>query len=72
MGQTRVIRDKSGIPTHGYKVIADLKHPPSSPLESDGQPVGPDQILAILPGTVLEQEISTARWMPIPEEAHKT
>jgi len=71
MTQTRIILDESEIPTHWYNVAADLKNPPSPPLGPDGNPVGPEQMLAIFPGPVLEQEMSTERWIKIPDEVRQ-
>jgi pyridoxal-phosphate dependent TrpB-like enzyme len=71
MAQTRVILDESEIPTHWYNIAADLKNPPAPPLGPDGNPVGPEQMLAIFPGPILEQEMSAERWIPIPEEVRK-
>ncbi len=68
---TRVILDPSEIPTHWYNIVADLKNPPTPPLGPDGQPVGPEKMLAIFPGPVLEQEMSAERWIPIPEEVRR-
>ncbi|MCX8016849.1 MAG: pyridoxal-phosphate dependent enzyme, partial [Rhodocyclaceae bacterium] len=67
MTQTRVVLDETEIPTHWYNVAADLPSPPAPPLGPDGQPVGPEKMLAIFPGPVLEQEMSAERWIPIPE-----
>jgi tryptophan synthase beta chain len=33
--------------------------------------VGPEQMLAIFPGNMLEQEMSAERWIPIPEEVRE-
>ncbi len=71
MSQTRIVLDESEIPTHWYNIVADLNHPPAPPLGPDGKPVGPEQMLAIFPGPVLEQEMSTERWIPIPDEVRK-
>ena len=71
MSQTRVVLDESEIPTHWYNIAADLKNPPAPPLGPDGQPVGPEQMLAIFPGPILEQEMSAERWIPIPDEVRK-
>ena len=68
---TRIILDPSEIPTHWYNIVADLKNPPTPPLGPDGQPVGPEKMLAIFPGPVLEQEMSAERWIPIPEEVRR-
>jgi pyridoxal-phosphate dependent TrpB-like enzyme len=41
------------------------------PLAPDGNPVTPEQMLAIFPGNLLEQEMSAERWIPIPEEVRE-
>jgi hypothetical protein len=71
MSRTRVVLDESEIPTHWYNIVADLKNPPLPPLGGDGNPVSPDQMLAIFPGPVLEQEMSAERWIAIPEEVRQ-
>jgi hypothetical protein len=71
MSQTRIILDESEIPTHWYNIVPNLKNPPAPPLGPDGQPVSPDKMLAIFPETILEQEMSASRWIPIPEEVRK-
>jgi hypothetical protein len=71
MSKTRVVLDESEIPTHWYNIVADLKTPPLPPLGGDGNPVAPEQMLAIFPGPVLEQEMSAERWIAIPEEVRK-
>jgi pyridoxal-phosphate dependent TrpB-like enzyme len=59
--------DQSEIPTHWYNVVADLPTPPLPPLAADGQPVSPEQMGAIFPAAIIEQEMSSERWIPIPE-----
>ena len=71
MSQIRVVLEQSEIPTHWYNIAADLKNPPFPPLGPDGNPVTPDQMLAIFPGPILEQEMSPERWIPIPEEVRQ-
>jgi pyridoxal-phosphate dependent TrpB-like enzyme len=71
MSQTRIMLDESEIPTHWYNVVADMPNPPLPPLGPDGNPVSPDQMLAIFPGNLLEQEMSAERWIAIPEEVRE-
>jgi tryptophan synthase beta chain len=59
--------DQSEIPTHWYNVVADLPTPPLPPLAADGQPVSPEQMGAIFPEAIIAQEMSSERWIPIPE-----
>ncbi len=67
MSITRVMLDESEIPTQWYNIVADMPNPPSPPLGKDGKPVRPEQMLAIFPGNLLEQEMSGERWIAIPE-----
>ncbi len=71
MTQTRIMLDESEIPTHWYNVVADMPNPPLPPLAPDGNPVTPEQMLAIFPGNLLEQEMSAERWIAIPEEVRE-
>jgi pyridoxal-phosphate dependent TrpB-like enzyme len=71
MHPTRILLTPDDIPTHWYNIIADLKNPPMPPLGPDGNPVGPEKMLAIFPGPVLEQEMSAERWIPIPDEVRQ-
>ncbi|MFZ5484007.1 MAG: TrpB-like pyridoxal phosphate-dependent enzyme [Pseudomonadota bacterium] len=67
MPDTKILLDESEIPTHWYNVVADMPNKPSPPLGPDGNPVGPDKMLAIFPMSLLEQEMSGERWIPIPD-----
>ena len=67
MTSTKILLEESEIPSHWYNVVADLPAPPAPPLAPDGNPVGPDALAAIFPGTIIEQEVSSQRWIEIPE-----
>jgi len=67
MSDIKILLNESDIPTHWYNVVADMPKPPLPPLAPDGNPVTPEQMLAIFPGPLLEQEMSGERWIPIPE-----
>ncbi len=67
MSDTKILLEESAIPTHWYNVIADLPSPPDPPLGPDGRPVSPAALGAIFPPALIEQEVSTERWIPIPE-----
>ena len=68
---TRILLEENEIPTHWYNVVADMPNPPAPPLGADGNPVAPEQMLAIFPGQILEQEMTAERWIPIPEEVRE-
>lgn len=65
---TKILLDESRLPTHWYNILADLPNPPRPPLNPrTGQPVTPDDLAAIFPMALIEQEVSTERWIAIPE-----
>jgi tryptophan synthase beta chain len=71
MEATRVDLEASDIPTHWYNIVADLPAPPAPPLGPDGQPVSAERMGAIFPAAILEQEMSAARWIAIPDEVRE-
>ncbi|RKZ51949.1 MAG: TrpB-like pyridoxal phosphate-dependent enzyme [Candidatus Parabeggiatoa sp. nov. 3] len=71
MSNTKILLDESEMPTHWYNVIADMPNPPAPYLGPDGQPVTPEQMGAIFPPGLLEQETSTQRWIKIPQEVRE-
>ncbi len=69
MKQTKVILKERDIPQKWYNIMADMPNPPKPPLHpGTRQPVGPGDLSAIFPMGLIEQEVSTERWIDIPEE----
>ena len=68
MEQTKVFLSESEMPRQWYNLAADLPNPPLPPLGPDGNPVGPDMLAPVFPMNLIEQEVSTQRWIDIPEE----
>ncbi len=58
---------ESEMPRQWYNLQADLARPLPPPLGPNGEPVGPDTMNAIFPMNIIEQEMSTERWIDIPE-----
>lgn len=56
------------MPREWYNLAADLPTPMLPPLGSDGKPVSLEQMAAIFPHNILEQEMSTDSWIKIPDE----
>ncbi|RMF85191.1 MAG: TrpB-like pyridoxal-phosphate dependent enzyme, partial [Nitrospirae bacterium] len=71
METTKILLDESEIPRQWYNVVADMPNPPAPPLGPDGKPVGPDALAAIFPEALIEQEVSTERWIEIPEAVRR-
>ncbi|MCP4756882.1 MAG: TrpB-like pyridoxal phosphate-dependent enzyme [Proteobacteria bacterium] len=54
------------MPRQWYNILADIKMNP--PLGPDGNPIGPEALAAIFPMPLIEQEVSSERWIDIPDE----
>jgi hypothetical protein len=67
MPQTKFILQENDIPTHWYNVVADMPNPPAPVLGPDGKPIGPEVLAPIFPMSLIMQEVSGERWIPIPE-----
>ncbi len=71
MADTKILLDESEIPTHWYNVIADMPNRPSPYLGPDGRPVAPEAMTRIFPMSLVEQEVTGERWIPIPQEVRE-
>ncbi len=65
----RIVLPESRIPTHWYNILADLPAP-LPPLLHPGthQPVGPADLAPLFPMALIMQEVSTERYIEIPDE----
>ncbi len=69
---TKIILDEKDMPTRWYNINADL---PLAGVElppvlhpGTGQPIGPDDLAPLFPMELIMQEVSTERYIDIPEE----
>jgi len=62
----KVLLTEDEIPRQWYNILADIKMNP--PLGPDGKPVTPDALAPVFPMNLIEQEVSSERWIDIPEE----
>ena len=60
-----IILKQEDMPRQWYNILADIKLNP--PLGPDGQPIGPEALAPVFPMNLIEQEVSTERWIDIPE-----
>ena len=67
MNDPKIILPTDEIPRQWYNLAADLPEPPPPPLGPDGNPIGPDALAPVFPMNLIEQEVSTDRWVDIPE-----
>ena len=68
MAQHRYLLPEDRIPAHWYNIAADLPSMPPPPLNpGTGQPLGPEALAGIFPMSLIEQEVSTDRYIAIPD-----
>lgn len=65
---TKITLTEDELPKQWYNLAADFKTPMLPPLGPDGKPVTIEMMSAIFPMNLLEQEMSSERWIDIPEE----
>lgn len=69
---TKILLSEDQIPKQWYNIIPDMPGPLApviSPMTM--QPVTPDDMLAIFPMSLIEQEMSPNRWIDIPDEVRE-
>lgn len=71
MERTKFLLDEKDLPREWYNIIADL---PAAGIElppvlhpATGKPIGPDDLAPLFPMALILQEVSTERWIEIPE-----
>ena len=70
--QTKILLDEEQMPKKWYNVQADLPSPLDPPLHpATHKPVGPDDLKAIFPMELIRQEVTTDRYIDIPEEVQE-
>ncbi len=63
----KVFLNESEMPKQWYNLAADLPHPLQPPLGPDGNPVSTDMLAPVFPMNLIEQEVTTDRWVDIPD-----
>ncbi|HTX74498.1 MAG TPA: TrpB-like pyridoxal phosphate-dependent enzyme [Rectinemataceae bacterium] len=64
----RVVLAPSEMPRAWYNLAADLPTSPLPPLGPNGAALSPEQLAAVFPMALIEQEMASERWIEIPEE----
>jgi tryptophan synthase beta chain len=64
----KIFLKEDEIPRQWYNLAADLPTPLQPPLGPDGNPIGPEMLAPVFPMNLIEQEVSSERWIDIPEE----
>src|SRR4051794_19373752 len=66
---TKFLLREDQLPRSWYNILADLKSPPAPVLHPQTKkPVGPQDLAPLFPMAIIEQEMSTRREVPIPDE----
>ena len=72
MLESRFMLSQRDIPTNWYNIAADLPAPLAPPLHpGTGQPIGPADLAPLFPMELILQEVSSERYIPIPEEVRE-
>ncbi|MDW7650397.1 MAG: TrpB-like pyridoxal phosphate-dependent enzyme [Bacillota bacterium] len=73
MKQTKILLGEEHIPKAWYNIMADMPNPPAPALHPGTQKnLGPDDLAAIFPMAIIEQEVTDKRWVEIPDEVRET
>ncbi|MFO7369002.1 MAG: TrpB-like pyridoxal phosphate-dependent enzyme [Bacteroidales bacterium] len=64
----KVYLEANEMPRQWYNLAPDLPTPMQPPLGPDGKPITPEMLAPVFPMNLIEQEVSTERWIDIPEE----
>ena len=68
MKQIKIFLNEDEMPRQWYNIAADFRHAMPPPVTPEGKPVTPDMLAPIFPMNLIEQEVSTQRWIDIPDE----
>jgi tryptophan synthase beta chain len=69
MKRTMFFLDQKDMPTQWYNVLADMPEPMPPYLHPmTKKPMGPEDLAPLFPMELIKQEVSTERWIDIPEE----
>ena len=72
MEDLKIILTESEMPRAWYNIQADMPELPKPPLNpATKKPAGPEDLKAIFPMGLIEQEASTERWIEIPDEVRE-
>ncbi|HJH32576.1 MAG TPA: TrpB-like pyridoxal phosphate-dependent enzyme [Methanosarcinaceae archaeon] len=69
MESTKIILDENEMPKKWYNIVADLPTPLEPPLNpATNEPISPDELAPLFPQALIEQEMSSERYIDIPDE----
>lgn len=65
MKQRKILLTEDEMPRKWYNILADIKMNP--PVDPEGNPIKPEALTPVFPENMLIQEVTTERWIDIPE-----
>ncbi len=68
---SRIVLREDEMPRKWYNLAADFSKPMPPPVDREGNPVSADMMGRIFPMNLVEQEVSTERWIEIPQEVRE-
>ncbi len=72
MANKKITLQENEIPTHWYNILADMPNKPLPPLHpGTKEPIGPEALAPLFPMELIKQEVSTEKWIAIPEEVRE-
>lgn len=72
MANHKILLQEDEIPTHWYNIMADMPNKPLPPLHPATQePIGPEALAPLFPMELIKQEVTTDKWVEIPEEVRE-
>jgi len=72
MSNKKILLTEKEIPTHWYNILADMPNKPLPPLNpATNQPIGPEALAPLFPMGLIMQEVSTDKWIEIPDEVRE-
>jgi len=70
--QQKIYLEEREMPTAYYNILVDMPDKLAPPLHpGTGKPIGPADLSAIFPMELIKQEMSSERYIPIPEEVQR-
>ncbi len=72
MESIKIFLSEQELPTQWYNIVADLPFAPPPVLHpGTGQPIGPQDLAPLFPMELIKQEVSSERYIDIPEEVQE-
>lgn len=67
--ERKITLSEREMPEHWYNIVADMPNKPMPPLHpGTRESIGPDSLSPLFPEELIKQEVTTERWVPIPDE----